>query len=287
MNTSRRSLRLLVHFSFAHPFIFPFQDHIAQRSSDMRKTFVKFDTDSDGKLSRKEFKLVRWGEGSGCVVAGLLSHFYHGFVGKARLTDICPFVSHRCWKAWACTCRTISTESSAPGEYDGSPKSPDSYRQSSEVTSAYTRNHARLFLTDTRGYTISFEITRLLRLTPKIASLLLRAARGHTISFDSSPKSDDYLDLHPKSRRYVRRTPQATRILPTVARAKPRPFAVSITNCFCFPFCRLGFHKGKLSYLDFLDNFQDRRSFDVGGEKAPDYPAARYVARAQPDLSSA
>lgn len=63
VNTTRRSLRLFVQFSFVHSFIFPFQDHIAQRSSDMRKTFVKFDTDNDGKLSRKEFKLVRYGGG--------------------------------------------------------------------------------------------------------------------------------------------------------------------------------------------------------------------------------
>jgi len=38
---------------------------------------------------------------------------------------------------------------------------------------------------------------------------------------------------------------------------------------------RLGFHKGKLSYMEFLDNFQDRRSFDVGG-KLTEYPSHRY-----------
>lgn len=38
---------------------------------------------------------------------------------------------------------------------------------------------------------------------------------------------------------------------------------------------RLGFHKGKLSYMEFLDNFQDRRSFGVG-EKVTEYPSHRY-----------
>ena len=37
---------------------------------------------------------------------------------------------------------------------------------------------------------------------------------------------------------------------------------------------RLGFHKGKLSYRDFLDHFQDRRSFGIG-ERAPEYPKKR------------
>ncbi|PFX18293.1 EF-hand calcium-binding domain-containing protein 6 [Stylophora pistillata] len=38
---------------------------------------------------------------------------------------------------------------------------------------------------------------------------------------------------------------------------------------------RLGFHKGKITYMEFLDHFQDRRSFGVG-EKAPEYPIHRY-----------
>lgn len=38
---------------------------------------------------------------------------------------------------------------------------------------------------------------------------------------------------------------------------------------------RLGFHKGKLSYMEFLDNFQDRRSFGVG-ERVTEYPSHRY-----------
>lgn len=38
---------------------------------------------------------------------------------------------------------------------------------------------------------------------------------------------------------------------------------------------RLGFHKGKLSYMEFLDNFQDRRSFGVG-ERVGEYPSHRY-----------
>lgn len=38
---------------------------------------------------------------------------------------------------------------------------------------------------------------------------------------------------------------------------------------------RLGFHKGKITYMEFLDHFQDRRSFGVG-EKAPEYPSHRY-----------
>lgn len=33
---------------------------------------------------------------------------------------------------------------------------------------------------------------------------------------------------------------------------------------------RLGFHRGKLSYMEFLNNFQDRRSFGVG-EKVTEY----------------
>ena len=35
-----------------------FQDHITQRSADLRKTFLKYDYDGDGKLSKKEFRLV-------------------------------------------------------------------------------------------------------------------------------------------------------------------------------------------------------------------------------------
>ncbi|KAK3701543.1 hypothetical protein QZH41_020531 [Actinostola sp. cb2023] len=34
------------------------KEHISQRSPDIRKTFVKFDNDGDGKISRKEFRLV-------------------------------------------------------------------------------------------------------------------------------------------------------------------------------------------------------------------------------------
>lgn len=37
---------------------FAFQEYIAQRSPDFRKTFVKFDSDGDGKISRKEFRMV-------------------------------------------------------------------------------------------------------------------------------------------------------------------------------------------------------------------------------------
>lgn len=39
-------------------FAFAFQEYIAQRSPDFRKTFVKFDSDGDGKISRKEFRMV-------------------------------------------------------------------------------------------------------------------------------------------------------------------------------------------------------------------------------------
>ena len=39
-------------------FCFAFQEYIAQRSPDFRKTFVKFDSDGDGKISRKEFRMV-------------------------------------------------------------------------------------------------------------------------------------------------------------------------------------------------------------------------------------
>ena len=39
-------------------YAFAFQEYIAQRSPDFRKTFVKFDSDGDGKISRKEFRMV-------------------------------------------------------------------------------------------------------------------------------------------------------------------------------------------------------------------------------------
>ena len=45
--------------------------------------------------------------------------------------------------------------------------------------------------------------------------------------------------------------------------------------CKTVYFFRLGFHKGKLSYMEFLDNFQDRRSFGVG-ERVTEYPSHRY-----------
>ena len=45
--------------------------------------------------------------------------------------------------------------------------------------------------------------------------------------------------------------------------------------CITVYFFRLGFHKGKLSYMEFLDNFQDRRSFGVG-ERVTEYPSHRY-----------
>lgn len=48
--------------------------------------------------------------------------------------------------------------------------------------------------------------------------------------------------------------------------------ANDLYNC---QFFRLGFHKGKLSYMEFLDNFQDRRSFGVG-ERVTEYPSHRY-----------
>ena len=37
---------------------FIFQEYISQRSTDLRKTFVKFDSNGDGKISRKEFRMV-------------------------------------------------------------------------------------------------------------------------------------------------------------------------------------------------------------------------------------
>lgn len=37
---------------------------------------------------------------------------------------------------------------------------------------------------------------------------------------------------------------------------------------------RLGFHRGKLSYMEFLNNFQDRRSFGIG-EKVTEYSSHR------------
>ena len=39
---------------------------------------------------------------------------------------------------------------------------------------------------------------------------------------------------------------------------------------------RLGFHKGKLSYMDFLENFQDRRSFGWNERHVTEYPNRRY-----------
>lgn len=39
-------------------YAFAFQEYIAQRSPNFRKTFVKFDSDGDGKISRKEFRMV-------------------------------------------------------------------------------------------------------------------------------------------------------------------------------------------------------------------------------------
>ena len=45
-------------FLFFTVYAFVFQEYIAQRSPDFRKTFVKFDSDGDGKISRKEFRMV-------------------------------------------------------------------------------------------------------------------------------------------------------------------------------------------------------------------------------------
>ena len=45
-------------FLFFTVYAFAFQEYIAQRSPDFRKTFVKFDSDGDGKISRKEFRMV-------------------------------------------------------------------------------------------------------------------------------------------------------------------------------------------------------------------------------------
>ena len=38
--------------------MFALQNHIIQRSADVRKTFLKYDYDGDGKLSKKEFRMV-------------------------------------------------------------------------------------------------------------------------------------------------------------------------------------------------------------------------------------
>lgn len=67
-----------------------FQEYIAQRSSDFRKTFVKFDSDGDGKVSRKEFRMV-WKQICELLLFPIVISVKNastGFVVKSVLTQI-------------------------------------------------------------------------------------------------------------------------------------------------------------------------------------------------------
>lgn len=59
-------------------YAFTFQEYIAQRSPDFRKTFVKFDSDGDGKISRKEFRMV-----------GINLVLVKGKIGSKKMISLC------------------------------------------------------------------------------------------------------------------------------------------------------------------------------------------------------
>lgn len=59
-------------------YAFAFQEYIAQRSPDFRKTFVKFDSDGDGKISRKEFRMV-----------GINLVLVKGKIGSKKMISLC------------------------------------------------------------------------------------------------------------------------------------------------------------------------------------------------------